>query len=203
MLSEHGNFVFEGIEERLQAARTDLSAIGIEMCIGGIQLLNSHERLGIGSLAIPYHSQWARQSFINTNPLKNVDSFVITPYGASCWHNPEDVAKDSVGPSFALSHREAIAAQILMVVNAALGYKSMAISSLNEEDVVSGLRMMKFEANKRNLFDALEYAIRLKEELRLAEVNEDPSEQMIRGMSDSAGHFLYNNHETNALPSSQ
>ncbi len=194
MLSEHGNFVFEGIAERLRAARTDLSAIGIEMCLGDIQLLDAQGKLGIGNLSIPCGSAWARQDFVNTNPIKDVDAFTVTPYGATRWHDPYDVTKDSAGPAFALNDREAVAAQILMVVNAALGYKSMAISALEEDDVVPGLRMMKFDANKRDLFDALEYAVRLKEELRSTAVVEDPSVRMIRGMSECA---------TMALPSPQ
>lgn len=183
---DKGEFIFSGIRTRLQRAQNDLAAINIEMVGGDVELLDNEGIISIGKISIPRDSQWAKQDFINTNPLDSVARFTFTPICRGPSIDPRIVTKNSEGAEFLLDEREAIAAQILMVVNSALVYRNLAVSALEEEEVVLGLKKMKFAANTSDLIDALEYAVRLKEELRTTVVQEDPSERMIRGMSAAA-----------------
>ncbi len=186
-----GYFVREGIEDRLREARGNLSAIGIEMVIGSVDLFDAHGRTSIGQIAVPHRSDWARQNFINTNPIKDVEKFVFTPYTVvSPYVSPREVTKDSPPPAFLLSDREGIAAQILMVVSAALAYRDIAEAVATEENPDRTLRIMKVSANMRDLYSALQYAVKLKQKLHEVPLLE-PSERMILGMSEAARNLTH------------
>lgn len=185
MLSEHGTFVRDGIRERLEGARSDLNAIGITMFMGGVELFDETGKTIIGQIAIPYKSRWARQSFINTNPLKRVESFTFTPYGASSWINPEGVKEGDEGSAFFLTERQAIAAQILMVINAVIDYRDLTLSALREREDDWNYGAPKVDADLRDLLAAYEYARELREEL-LHMPMFDPRKDMTALMSAAA-----------------
>lgn len=165
--SEHGTFVLSGIKDILAKARCDLSSISIEMIIGSVDVMNDDVHVAVGNIAIPYDSRWARQWFINKNPLEDVRRFAFTPYKALDWRvDPKTVTVDGPGPAFLLDEREAVAAQVLMVINAAMAYRNLTVHAMRERDEGSIAGPMKVRANLDDLRDALQYAEELAEELR-------------------------------------
>jgi hypothetical protein len=185
MNSEDGTYVHDGIKERLLKAREDLASVSIEMTIGGVQITDGKDMLRTGIITIPFHSSWAQQRFANRNPLEAVNQFVFTAYKTSGWVLPRNVDENSTGPEFTLNYREEIAAQILMVVNAALTYRNLAYLALNE-DLPRGHAEVKSQENMQDLREALQYAVQLKDALLPTSHQQD----MIQGMSASAERFI-------------
>jgi hypothetical protein len=155
------------ISARLKEATQDPSSVMIEMCMGEVIIVRNHENFILGQVSVPKSSQWARQAFINRNIVSNdVQGFVFTTYAMGRIVNPWNVNERSEGPEFLLSERQAIAAQILMVMHAAVRYRDLAARALNAENMDPELRMLVTEANKADLSRALNFAVELRQENR-------------------------------------
>lgn len=153
------------ISAQLEKARQDFSSIMIEMCMGEVIIVRNHKNFILGEVWVPSSSQWAKQAFINRNIVSNdVQGFVFKTYAMGRKVNPWNVNEKSEGPEFLLNDRQAIAAQILMVMHACVRYRDLTVRALNAEDMDPQLRMLVREANKADLSRALDFAFELCQE---------------------------------------
>lgn len=124
-LSKDGNFVREGIAQRLLEAD---AAEDIQLdFLGPVFLKGVSFKTCIGTLSIPYSSRWAQQAFINTNVLAECDHFVFTAYRCSSFINPSSAERNTSG-ALILSERQRVGAEIGMCANGLTGYMQVANS---------------------------------------------------------------------------
>ena len=153
------------ISAQLEKARQDFSSIMIDMAMGEVIIVSDPKDFIIGKISVPCTSRWARQAFINTDILRlDVQRFVFSTFAMGRTILPSHVKEENEGPEFLLSDRQAIAAQILMVIHAAVRYRDLTVHALEAENMNSELRMLVTEANKEDLSRALDFAFELRQE---------------------------------------
>lgn len=167
----------------LQHASDNLHTVSVDHISGAVSIMQDNYHLRVGTIYVPFGSDLSQLSFTNTMLLHPaITCFVFTRFQCFSSVQPSSIASEEFSDgSFCLSDREAIAAQILMLVSACMASGGI-LNAISAEMSEIGVECAsdKLAVNKAALCEFLACLDRLKDELLRMPTAEERGSEALR-----------------------